>query len=104
MPRMRSSVQHYLQKQSFPDLEVLITSHRFLEGWGEEVHIAQFHTFERGGSEMLRPVFGDADDVNPPIGRLFLYCCGVQRNGTMQLSKGICSECIGGRFCQSQVK
>ena len=44
MPRMRSSVQHYLKKQSFPDLEVLITSHRFLEGWGEEVRIAQLHT------------------------------------------------------------
>ena len=70
---------------------------------GGGIRIVQLHIFERGGSEMLRPVFGDADDVNPPIGRPFLYCCGVQRNGTMQLSKGICSECIGGRFCQIQV-
>ena len=31
-------------KQSFLDLEALITPHRFLEGWGEEVRIAQLHT------------------------------------------------------------
>ena len=73
------------------------------EGRREEVRPVQFHASERVRSEMLRPLFGGSDHVNPVFSGISEDSWKVPRRGTGQLSKTVRSESLSGRFCQSQV-